>query len=242
MLHVLVKNDEGYEQFLDFNQNCLQAFTHLSPHKVHIAAITSPERQRVEQFIETTFKNAYNATIAHHYPILMSVRDEHDRILGALGFRYAKDEPLFLEHYLDGPIELHHHHLTGHLIPRHFFVESGNLASLGHGASIFLFTAMHAYLLEHGFSTIAVTATNFLHRYFLRLGLSPHVLGYADQSCLPDHGASWGSYYQANPRVITGNLGESYQKLKQHLQLHFSGETEGFQSHIHLKPESSISI
>ncbi len=37
--------------------------------------------------------------------MLMSVHDAEDNILGALGFRYARDEPLFLEQYLEVPVE-----------------------------------------------------------------------------------------------------------------------------------------
>lgn len=233
MLTVTLKNDEGYLQALNFNERRLRHYTKLAPHVISIAGYFSPERKRVEQFIEEKFAQAYNATIRTHYPILMSVRDENDTILGALGFRYAKEEPLFLEQYLTEHIEQAHSRTTGISLPRADFVESGNLASLGNGASIFLFTAMHAYLLQNGFTTICVTATDFLHRYFLKLGLKPNVLAAADQSLLPDHGESWGSYYEANPRVITGSMGDTYERLKRHLQLSFSGETQGLCARIH---------
>lgn len=233
MLRIMLKGDEGYEHALGFNHRRLKYYTRLSPSLISIAGLFSPERLRVERFIEDKFREAYGAVITRHYPILMSVRDEEDNILGALGFRYAKDEPLFLEQYLPVPVQEAHARVTGEILPRAAFVESGNLASLGNGASIFLFTAMHAYLLQHGFSTISVTATDFLHRYFLTLGLRPNVLGPADQSLLPDGGASWGNYYEANPRVITGDIQDTYCRLKQHLKLTFSGEAEGMRTRLH---------
>ncbi len=232
-LSIIMKNDCGYEQALDFSEYRLKFYTKLSPKVISIAGIFSPERKRVEQFIEQKFLESYGARITRHYPILMSVRDAEDNILGALGFRYAKDEPLFLEQYLPGNIEEAHLRVTGELKDRAEFVESGNLASLGNGASIFLFTAMHAYLLQHGFTTIAVTATDFLHRYFLKLGLRPYVLAAADQSLLPDGGASWGSYYDADPRIITGDMQDTYGRLKKHLKLRFSGETSGLYARLH---------
>lgn len=235
MLHIVLKSDEGYEQALDFNSQRLKHYTRLSPKTISISGIFSPERRRVERFIEKKFCESYGATISSHYPVLMSVRDENDSILGALGFRYAKDEPLFLEKYLPGSIEEAHFRVTGEYKERQNFVEAGNLASLGDGASIFLFTAMHAYLLQHGFDRIAVTATDFLHRYFLVLGLKPNVLGAADQSLLPDGGASWGSYYDSNPRIITGNMEDTFARLKRHLKLSFSGETKCYQTRIHPK-------
>ncbi len=236
MLHIILKNDEGYEQALDFNEQRLKHYTKLLPTVISIAGLFSPERRRVEKFIEAKFRESYGAHITEHYPVLMSVRDKDDTILGALGFRYAKEEPLFLEQYLHESIEEAHFRVTGELKARQSFVEAGSLASLGNGASIFLFTAMHAYLLQHGFNSIAVTATDFLHRYFLQLGLKPAVLGPADQSLLPDGGASWGSYYSANPRIITGNMPDTYNRLKRHLHLSFSGETDGYHTRIHPKP------
>lgn len=238
MLHIVMKGDAGYEHALDFNQHRLKHYTKLSPRVISIAGQFSPERRRVEQFIEQKFRESYGATITRHYPILMSVRDEHDTILGALGFRYAKEEPLFLEQYLPGTIEEAHLRITREYKERDSFVEAGNLASLGNGASIFLFTAMHAYVLQHGVDTIAVTATDFLHRYFLLLGLKPNVIGPAHQSLLPDGGLSWGSYYDANPRIMTGSMQDTYARLKRHLKLTFSGETEGYHTRIHPKPDT----
>lgn len=234
-LSILMTNDEGYAQALSFSEHRLKFYTRLSPSVISIAGVFAPDRKRVERFIEEKFRQSYGAEIVRHYPILMSVRDGQDNILGALGFRYAKEEPLFLEQYLTGNIEETHFRLTGEHKDRGEFVESGNLASLGDGASIFLFTAMHAYLLQHGFTTIAVTATDFLHRYFLKLGLKPHVLGPANQALLPDGGASWGSYYQANPRIITGDMRDTYDRLKRHLKLSFSGDTAGLRARLHPK-------
>lgn len=234
MLNILLKNDEGYEQALGFDQCRLQMFTRLEPSVISIAGVFSPERRRVEKFIEDKFLQSYGAIITQHYPMLMSVRDENDTILGAVGFRYAKNEPLFLEQYLPDSIQEAHTRASGIIVQRDAFVEAGNLASLGSGASIFLFTAIHAYLLQHGFTVIAVTATDFLHRYFLKLGLQPTILSAADQSLLPDSGVSWGSYYEANPHVITGDLQDTYKRLKYHLKLTFSGETNGLRTRLHL--------
>lgn len=233
MFSIAVTSDTGYAHALHFSERRLRHYTSLAPKVIVIAGQYSPERRRVEAFIGDTFRDSYGATITRHYPILMSVRDAEDRILGALGFRFARDETLFLEQYLSGDIANCHAQATGDAVPRSAFVESGNLASLGNGASIFLFTGMFAYLLQHGFSTIAVTATDFLHRYFLRLGLKPNVLGPADQSLLPDHGASWGSYYDTNPRVITGDMRDTYNRLKRHLHVEFSGEVEALHTRLH---------
>ena len=57
----------------------------------------------------------------------MSVRDAGGTILAAVGFRYAKEEPLFLENYTGAPIE------QVLRTPRERIAEIGNLASAGGG-------------------------------------------------------------------------------------------------------------
>jgi hypothetical protein len=94
----------------------------------------------VEAFIRAVYVRSYKADIAVSYPILMSVRDAGGTILAAVGFRYAKEEPLFLENYTGAPIE------QVLRTPRERIAEIGNLASAGGGASIFLFAALASYL------------------------------------------------------------------------------------------------
>ena len=219
MLQVALKNDDGYENQLCYNNHRLKRFTKLTPALVSITTHDSPERDAVERFLENEFSRAYMANITQHYPTLMSVQDEDRNILGALGFRYADQETLFLETYLDAPVEQLVSSAYEKQILRREIVEVGSLASHGNGSSIFLFTALTAYMTYQGLNYITVTATDFLHRYFTMLGLHSFTLGVADQSRLPDGGASWGSYYDTSPRILAGSIMPSYEKLQRHLQL-----------------------
>lgn len=110
------------------------------PSVISIIPAFANDRAEVEKFITDIYAQAYDASIAVHYPILMSVRNAQGKILAATGFRSAACEKLFLENYLDAPIEA----LAG--VPREKIVEVGNLASNGGGASLFLFAAISAYL------------------------------------------------------------------------------------------------
>ena len=74
------------------------------------------------------FKRAHDAEITHFMPKLMSVRDMHGKLLAACGLRHADQGELFLETYLDTPIErlLSEHNNAN--ISREAVLEVGNLA------------------------------------------------------------------------------------------------------------------
>lgn len=235
MLQVALKNDEGVANSLFYNALRLKRFTTLTPKVIAITSLYSPERRRVERFLEREFNQAYNARITEHYPILMSVQDDEGKILGALGFRFANDESLFLEQYLDKPIESVLTEVHAGAATRNEIVEVGSLASHGNGASIFLFTALTAYLAQQGKQFITVTATDFLHRYFTRLGVEPLLLGHAEQARLADGGVSWGSYYKTRPRILAGQVLPSYKKLQRHLQMSMVEETSQLHAQLHDK-------
>lgn len=233
MLHVALKNDEGVQNSLFYNELRLKRFTALTPKVIAITSLYSPERRRVERFLEREFRQTYNARITEHYPVLMSVQDDEGTILGALGFRFAGEDQLFLEQYLDAPIESVLAASSADSTRRNAIVEVGSLASHGNGASIFLFTALTAYLAQQGKQYIAATATDFLHRYFTRIGVELLLLGHAKQSRLLDGGNSWGTYYETGPRIIAGQILPAYKKLQQHLQMSMVEDISHLHAHLH---------
>lgn len=164
------------------------------------------ERRRVERFIEQTYEDAYGGRVTAHYPTLMSVQDEDGALYAVVGFRHAAAEPLFLEQYLDGPVETVLGDAIGAPIDRGHIVEIGNLASNGQGATVFLFAAMARHLQQEGQRFAVTTATDELRRIFNRAGLGALKLAEADPHRLPDNGGAWGAYYQSNPYVLAGSI------------------------------------
>ena len=187
----------------------------LSPSVVNITGLFDAERERVEDFIKAIYKQSYNADITVDYPVLMSVRNEDNDILAAVGFRYAKDEPLFLERYTGKSIEKFLN------CNRSEIVEIGNLASAGQGASVFLFAALASYLNNKGIRYAAITGTDFLHRYFERTGLKPHKICDADISAAGSDSQNWGTYYDTQPRVLIGSVETGVKRLKATLGAQF---------------------
>ena len=179
------------------------------------------ERRRVEAFIEDSYASAWGSRISVHYPTLMSVQDEKGEIYAVVGFRSAAEEPLFLEQYLDAPVESALTTLLGAAVGRGAVVEIGNLASNGRGATIFLFSALARHLLASGAEFAVATATDALRGIFHRAGLGSLKLATANPDRLIDHGLSWGAYYQANPEVLAGSIRAACEPLDR-----FADETD----------------
>ena len=185
------------------------------PTDVLITGDEQTRRSEVEQFIQGIYKESYQANIDVRYPTLMSIQDEHSNLLAALGMRDAGRERLFLERYLDLPIEDALFQATGEKVSRSQIVEVGNLASLGTGAAQYLYLAFHAYAFELGYRYVVVTATTPLKITFRHMKLHAYHLGEADPSRLLDAGASWGSYYDRKPEVIAGDVNQGLEALLQ---------------------------
>ncbi|GFZ80048.1 hypothetical protein GCM10011403_23950 [Pseudohongiella nitratireducens] len=192
---------------LYLNSQRVSQISKLTPCVVNITRFNSVERERVEHFIKDIYREKYSANIQVDYPILMSVRNEYDEILAAVGFRFANNHRLFLEQYLESPIEFA---LNSQ---RKKIVEIGNLASAGKGASVFLFAALASFLNYNGINYAAITGTDYLHRYFVKIGLKPTHLADADVSSLLEGSENWGTYYEQKPRVLVGNVQTGIKKL-----------------------------
>ncbi|RZJ86368.1 MAG: hypothetical protein EON88_24800 [Brevundimonas sp.] len=162
------------------------------------------ERRRVERFIEDAYAEAYGSRIRAHYPTLMSVQDEAGVIYAVVGFRHAAEDALFLEQYLDAPVEAALGQAVGVPVERAHIAEIGGLASSGQGATVFLFAAMARHLKREGLRFAVATATGELRRIFSRAGLGALELAKADPARLDDGGGAWGAYYQTDPVVLAG--------------------------------------
>lgn len=220
---------------LAFESRPLRRLTSLLPTVIDISGHFAPERKKVEDFITKVYRESYGADIRVTYPTIMSVRNEDGKILAAVGFRRASEEPLFLEQYTREPIEGVMTRLYGCDIKRAQIGEIGNLASEGKGASVFLFAAIASYLLRQGVDYATVTGTRQLHRRFETLGLEPHVVCNASIAALESENGDWGTYYDSEPRVLAGSLEHSMRKLNSTLGAVYCENGERLFPRLHFK-------
>jgi hypothetical protein len=149
----------------------------------------------------------YGAEIRHFMPLLMSLSDQHNELRAVLGFRYADQAPLFLEHYLERPVEQVLAAKLKSPVDRCRLVEVGNLAVTTAGGGRWLITALTAYLSTTGSQWALFTIGPTLYNAFTRLGLRLIDLSEARCDSLPNEEQShWGRYYDQHPRVMAGNI------------------------------------
>ena len=172
------------------------------------------DRAAIEAFIRRCFAQAHGACIGHFMPRLLSLRSKRGDLIAAFGLRDAADHRLFLETYLDSPIEAVLQARLGQAVRREEIIEVGNLSALYPGAARWLIVALTALLHDEGYKWVAFTGTATLRNGFSRLGLRPVELGAATLQHLPSSArADWGSYYDHAPIVMAGDIAYGYHSL-----------------------------
>ena len=171
------------------------------------------QRARLEGFIGASFAERHGARIRHFMPDLLALCDAAGRFRAAIGVRDAAGGPLFLERYLDLPVEAHIERMHGAPVARGRIAEVGNLAALGTGHSRLLIVALTDLLIAEGFEWVVFTATAEVANSFQRLALAPLVIGTADPARMGDERDDWGRYYDCSPRVMAGAIRGGYDTL-----------------------------
>ncbi len=178
---------------------------------VHHLDFTEPHshgNRRVQQAraVRSVYRDVYGARLSLMMPWLLSMHDADDAVLGVIGGRPARSAPLFLEAYLDEPIETVLSSALGMHIWRDELVEVGNLAARVPGMGRSLVTSLAALIAGAGGRWAVFTATDELRGLFARLGIALVDLAPADGRRLGDELAHWGTYYDADPRVSAARI------------------------------------
>lgn len=183
------------------------------------------ERTSLEAFIAYVFKQHYNADIAAYCRKLLGIRDGAGQWAAAAGINLADEGPLFLEHYLDSPVEDVISRMVGQPVSREEIAEVGNLAALQAGSTRKLIVKLTETLQANQRPWVCFTATRSLINSFNKLGLSPVIMVAADSSRVPNP-AAWGSYYDHQPQVAFGNVVLGYASLVSRDLLHLATEVQ----------------
>jgi hypothetical protein len=172
------------------------------------------DRSEVEAFIRATFYDVYQARIHNFMPHLIRLRTIHNHLVAAVGYRDAAKHRLFLEKYLDRPIEdvLSVH--VGQPVRRQDIVEVGNLADAAPGGARAAIIILTAFLHSAGYRWVVFTGVPKLRNAFGRLGLDPIELTHADPMRLTAaERREWGSYYAGQPVVMGGDIRQGFESL-----------------------------
>lgn len=187
---------------------------HASRLALHHVPAGSPRRPEAEAFIREIFARRYDASVGGFAPNLV-LFEEAERVVAATGWRAAGDAPLFLERYLDTPIEDAVSQLTAQPVARERIVEVGNLAAEKAGSSVHVILTLARHFDRLGFEWVVFTATHELVAIFTRLGLPLLALASADPARLGADAAQWGSYYDMRPVVVAGRIRLGIERVRQ---------------------------
>ncbi len=164
---------------------------------------SAADRREIEQFIHDVFAKTYNANVQHFMPDLVSLRDEDGELVAAFGLRKAETSPLFLEQYLDAPIETLFSGRFNRDISRSQITEIGNLAVSNPRNAGVLIAHVIQHSLDLGIEWGVATAHHSLQNGLVKGGRDVYALQAADPARLnAAELASWGSYYHNSPQVV----------------------------------------
>ena len=169
-----------------------------------------PLRSELEDYIARRYARRHQAAIEHYLPYLLAL-ENGQRIDAALGLNSALKQALFLEAYLDKPIEQVISQQLCTPVDRARVVEIGNLAASQRTASTLLFTLLSALLDQAGYRWIVFTATPCVQALVAGMGFSLHTIGEAKAERV-NAADNWGSCYGTRPQVMVGCIDDTMRK------------------------------
>lgn len=170
---------------------------------VRFSKYDSADRDEIEGFIIDTLHHTYGADIKRFKPYLMSLRDQDNKLIAVCGLHSAATERLFLECFLDKPIEAMLSEHTGAPVKRTEIVEIDNFSVAELGMSRHLVTAINDQLYFTAKQWAVLTATPALRDVFIELGIQPEILADTDINLLSsDDRLAWGNYFEQKPKIM----------------------------------------
>lgn len=169
------------------------------------------DRDTTCSFIQRRYASAYGALPEISYANF-GLQAASGKLKAALGYRRADQERLFLEAYLDVPIERALSSILKEPIYRERIVEIGNLASDTAPAMVRLWAQTANDLAGSADIAVAVLTAD-LRRMFRRLGLTIYEIASASGERLGDDVTQWGEYYHRQPVVCAGFIADGQARL-----------------------------
>lgn len=166
-----------------------------------------PDRAFAERRIRDGYGIHFGASIDGFMPDMAIYRDRAGSS-GIIGFRRASSGALFLENYLDTPIEAQIFAATGVQVSRNRLAEIGQFVIDDRDSVASFFRDLVPFLIEQRFDWACFTGTNRIRELLAKVGFHGLELAAAtDQARLPP-GDQWGSYYDNDPVVVVGKLSD----------------------------------
>ena len=189
-------------------QNVLQPWVNPAPHR-HQGALTiglelagDPGRAELEAFVQAAFARQHGAQVRTFMPVLIGLWAPDGAIAGVAGYRPAAAGPLYLEQYLEHPIETH----LGPGVRRADIGEIGNFACRDCGTARSMMEVLAGFLCSRDHDWAVFTATSQVRRIMAGIGIGLTEVAPAAAECVSLSADDWGRYYATDPRVVVSHV------------------------------------
>jgi len=169
---------------------------------MEVFSIGDVNRQKVELFIKKGFFKAYDADISVNAPWVLAI--QNGKFKAALGIRSAV-EPLFIEQYLDTPIENVISNISCN-VSRGEIAEIGNLYSNAKRFTLPLFLVAAVSLFCNDYRYMVFSGTGHVLKLIKNIGVESTFIVNADENKLTPSNDDWGTYYESQPKVVSISL------------------------------------
>jgi hypothetical protein len=178
--------------------------------RLEAVGASHPSRAELELYVRRAFEAKHGAVVRSFMPTLLAFRDRAGGLRGVTGVRGAHEDSLYLEQYLDRPVEralVAAAQARGLPRPaRADVAEVGNLAGANCRAAVRIVAHLPAWLMAQRYDWIVFTATSALRQILAGFGAPLVELARADGAQLVGSRDEWGRYYETDPRVYAGYL------------------------------------
>jgi hypothetical protein len=176
--------------------------------------VGSLQRHEAEDYVARCFAKAYQARITRFMPYLLTMSCVGN-ISGVAGIRPATSSPLFVEQYLDAPVEDELAVIYNRFIPRDEIFELGNLSAMRPGVCQLIYMIGASVAYRAGFRYGVFACTQQVARALQKLRFSVKSIASADPDRLTGGAVQWGSYYETLPTVTVIDIAESMRALSE---------------------------
>lgn len=173
------------------------------------------ELNDISALIRENYRHVFQASLSRCMPWLLGMYDASGVLRAACGVQMASLGTLYLEQYLDEPIEITLSSRLVQPVSRDMIVEIGNFAACDGASARIMYAALCQLLHQYHFSWIVFTGTKKIRNTFYRLNLHPIMLVPADPARLGNAALEWGEYYQHDPHIMAGELAGGHTALSQ---------------------------
>lgn len=173
------------------------------------------EQNDISMLIRENYYQAYHASLPRCMPWLLGMYDANGYLQAACGVQMASQGSLYLEQYLDAPVETTLSLQLALPVSRNAIVEIGNFAARDGASARIMYAALCQLLNQYHYSWIVFTGTKKIRNTFYRLNLHPILLMPADPTRLGNAALEWGDYYQHDPQIMAGELAGGHTALSQ---------------------------